>query len=82
MHSSAAAAATAGARLTPCTWLVGLPHMERISAMCTTCAAWRTLPQCTTGVYAVLQEQISKLASQEPCILSGEILHLFISCSA
>ena len=55
MQSRAAAAATAGARLTPCSCVTAEPLAERISVIWMTCAACRTLPQCTTGVYAVLQ---------------------------
>ena len=55
VQSRAAAAATAGARLTPCSCLMAEPPAERISVIWITCAACRTLPQCTTGVYAVLQ---------------------------
>ena len=59
-HSRAAAAATAGARLTPCTWLIAAPPAGRISVMCSTWAACRTLPQCTTGVYPVLRDACSQ----------------------
>lgn len=72
MQSRAAAAATAGARLTPCSCLMAEPPAERISVIWMTCAACRTLPQCTTGVYAVLQRARKGLHDAD--LLSG-MLH-------
>ena len=75
MQSRAAAAATAGARLTPCSCVMADPPAKRISVIWMTCAACLTLPQCTTGVYAVLQHACKEMRNADFLSCLGILQH-------